>query len=165
MNIAVAIYGPSRVGKTTVANELGVILNAQVRHCGELVKARATEIGTPVDCLASAEHMLIDDETRCSVAARKDALIVEGRFLREVLAKFEDVFLVELTCSETERIVRSERNASYIAHQDAVSAKLFSELYSGAPAPRGRSISIATDNRSPRDVAEQISRHVQRFAD
>lgn len=166
MNIVVGIYGLSGVGKTTVAKEVAVILNAQIRHCGELVKARAKTSGVPVDSLASAEHALIDDETRRSVATRKQALVVEGRFLREVLANMEDVFLVELTCSEAERFRRrSELNSGYLDHQDALTAKPSSELYADAPAPREPSISINTDNRTTSNVAEEISRYVQGLAD
>jgi cytidylate kinase len=100
----VAIFGLALTGKTSVAQAVSRRLHYPARHCGELVKQRAFDVGvTPLE-LAVSEHMAIDNDTRAW--ARDHIGVVEGRFLDRVLNAHPGVILVELTCGHDERVRR-----------------------------------------------------------
>jgi len=101
-----ALFGKTCVGKSEIANELAQELNVPVRHCGELVKDRADQLGVSKSNLPKAEHLAIDDETRSLVAGCVGQLVVEGNFLDVVLREFQDVILVHLMCDDDERARR-----------------------------------------------------------
>ncbi len=62
-SIVVAIYGPSCVGKSSLANEFGKRCATQVRHYGDMVRARAAELGGAPQSLPLNIHRVIDTDT------------------------------------------------------------------------------------------------------
>lgn len=161
MKTVVALHGLPGVGKSAVATELGALLDAHVRHCGDLVKAKAQALEINLDVLGAAEHKEIDRETQRMVQEVSSPLIIEGRFLPEVLADIRGVCLVELTCSQAERERRhAKRSESSLALQDVMTLQLRGHLYGAFPASLKPNISIDTENLSEREVAEQIVKYV-----
>jgi cytidylate kinase len=101
-----ALFGKSCVGKSEIAKKLAQELNVPVRHCGELVKDRAEQLGVSKSDLPNAEHVAIDEETRRLAADCDGQLVVEGNFLDVVLREFQNVILVHLMCDDDERARR-----------------------------------------------------------
>jgi cytidylate kinase len=99
----IALFGKSCVGKSEVAAKLAFKLSCAVRHCGDQVKARATQLGILASALSRAEHQAIDAETLCLAAKACDDIIMEGSFLDIVLANVPSATLIELTCEDDER--------------------------------------------------------------
>lgn len=104
----IALYGQSSSGKSTLAEALRQrIGNSQVRHCGELVKARAMCLAVSINDLSEEYHRAIDSETRLWSETQPVLAIVEGRYLQYVLARTNaDVRVIEVLCSQAERVQR-----------------------------------------------------------
>lgn len=104
----IALYGQSSSGKTTIAKALRHRLgNGLVRHCGELVKARAKGLGVSLNDLPDEEHRAIDADTCKWSEAQTGIAIVEGRYLHCVLTRTcADVQIIEIVCSEAARVQR-----------------------------------------------------------
>jgi cytidylate kinase len=81
----VALFGPSCVGKTTIARMLQDQLAFPMRTCGAAAVERAVRLGVPLADLPDDEHRAVDHETLSWVAGHQSCL-VEGRFLDSVLA-------------------------------------------------------------------------------
>jgi cytidylate kinase len=99
----IALFGSSCVGKSEVAAKLAIRLSLPVRHCGELVKDKAKQLGIPASALGAGEHQGIDNETRSIAEKSENDMIIEGSFLDIVLVGVPRVTLVELTCQDEER--------------------------------------------------------------
>lgn len=110
----VGLTGKSATGKTSVAKELARRLGIEVRHCGELVKNRARQLGVPTDELPANEHAAIDSETRSIAENALSLIVIEGRFLKRVLKGTKNVRLFELICTEKTRTNRSRSRMSGI---------------------------------------------------
>jgi cytidylate kinase len=103
MAFILAIYGQSCVGKTSVTNELGRILDLPVRHCGEIIKRRAQELGINPSELSPLDHQAIDKETRAMAIIAQTTTIIEGGFLDIVLAGLDNVHFIHLICDQRVR--------------------------------------------------------------
>jgi cytidylate kinase len=102
----VAIFGSTCTGKTSVARLVSTAFGTPFRSCGDVVSDRARSAGVAIDSLSISEHIIVDNETR-EMCAERDFLIVEGRYLDQVLTTVSrDLFLVELTAVCAEREVR-----------------------------------------------------------
>ncbi len=108
----VALFGPSFVGKTAVAEVVASQLGRGVRKCGDIFKERATALGVAVEALPLEEHRRIDEETRAACSVGGSPLVVEGRYLDAVLALHPNVVIVRLVCSLQERARRLARRSS-----------------------------------------------------
>ncbi len=162
MTLMLALFGASGVGKTTVSKELAKQMGLPVRHCGDAIKAKARERQVHVDALTEDDHRAIDQETRQMVRHATSALIVEGRYLPEVLAEFPNVVLFELTCDKTERLRRrlgrsAEASLESLAAHDAVMTNLRLRLYAGVTSPQRPIVRVNTNGLSPKQVADLVS--------
>lgn len=106
MTSVFALFGKSCVGKSEIADRLAQRLYLPVRHCGEIVKDRASQLGLSTSNLPAAEHTEIDSATRRIVADCDGRLAVEGTFLNIVLRGLPNVTFVHLTCEDEERVRR-----------------------------------------------------------
>jgi cytidylate kinase len=98
-----AIYGPSCVGKTTVARQIAAEFGLPLRSCGAAVRDRARALGIEPHALPDAVHRQVDEETLAWALANHPCL-VEGRFLNFVLAgASQHVVLIRLHASDAER--------------------------------------------------------------
>lgn len=161
MSISVAIFGLPAVGKSTVAAAVSRLISAEVRHCGDTVKSRATRLGLPISSLSPDEHRRIDDDTRSAVTSAKAPLVVEGRYLHHVLEGLPCVLLVELCCSGNTRAqrhcARAHASTTSLEEQDAESVLLAGKLYgTNHPIPQP-TMCIATDEMTPVQVATVIA--------
>lgn len=141
----VALYGPSSSGKTTIAISLRQHLgDCPVRHCGEMVKARARGLSVSLNDLRDEEHRIIDADTRAWCEAQHSLAIVEGRYLHYVLSRTgADVRLIEVVCDRDERARRWAKrmgcafDADELNAMDAAgwcfAAKMYTELSPLAP--------------------------------
>jgi len=155
----VAIYGPSRVGKTRLATELGRRVDLSVRHCGEEVRARAAKLGLGPGVLPLAEHRAIDAETRRF--ALEQGGIIEGRYLDLALFGIDGVVFVRLRSTEAARVVRSESGLSEderitrLHTADEHDEDLRRELYKGVIAAVG-DLTVDTTDQGPEELAARI---------
>lgn len=101
-----ALFGQGLVGKTAVGDVVGRLLGRPVRHCGELVKSRAADLGVSAADLPLAEHRRFDADTRMAVEGAAPRLVVEGKYLDQVLVGLQQVQLLRLTCNLAERVRR-----------------------------------------------------------
>ena len=157
---SIAIFGPACTGKSTVADEMGKILDCQVRHCGEIIKAKARASGiTPRD-LSDQDHHKIDLETVKFTEMRELRRIVEGGFLDLVLRNVTNAIFIRLKCDETERRNRYQAKGvvipSTLEERDNQDAALKSRLYPGILPITDRIIEITTTDKSPQDTAVEI---------
>jgi cytidylate kinase len=161
----IAIFGKSCTGKSTVADALGEILGAYVRHCGEILRSRALEMGKPVSELSSEVHRLIDAETRAWAADRSASLkVVEGILLEE-LRGLDGILFIRLVCDTTVREARfrSRRGvASSITVRDKEDEQLRDELYSrpNSSSPSANILEFDTTRRLARKIAEDIASRI-----
>jgi cytidylate kinase len=123
----VAIFGPSAVGKSTVARRVAEELGAQVRHCGEEVVRRIARCGS----ISLDGHRDVDEATRRFVEERRASVVVEGRFLDRVLGQTPGVTFVRLHCDIDERArrARQARAATTPLGEDEEDAILTAALY------------------------------------
>jgi len=101
----IALFGPSCVGKTTLARALGEHWGWPTRLCGDVVRQRARAVEVELDSLPLDEHALIDADTRDWCRSR-DMGVVEGRFLDQVLASGGDIALFEIIAEPSVRGIR-----------------------------------------------------------
>lgn len=123
VNIVLAIYGLSCVGKSTLATEIGRKWTVPVRHCGDVLKTRAAALGIPLGNLPLQVHAAVDEETRRLAQGASEVFVVEGRYLDLVLNGVPWVKFVRLTCDEATRMQRfltkagGQATASITLHQ------------------------------------------------
>ena len=135
----IGICGRTCVGKTTVAKMIAEALGWAHRNCGKEVVEAAGRCGVAVAGLALGEHLRIDAETVGYARRSEVRMVVEGRYLRYVLAGLTAVTLVELTCGRTERIRRCVQRSGHreperaIEESDRRDLELTSKLYSIEP--------------------------------
>jgi cytidylate kinase len=163
VNFSVAIYGPSRTGKSAIAEELAVRTGLEARHCGDLVSIRSQRLGLDsVSALPQFEHRQIDAETARMVSSGPP-LIVEGRYLDQVLSGFRNVLFVALTCEEAVRANRA--NARHedaggdempIARSDRSDAAFRAQVYGRNCSLTHWHTKIDTTNRSISNCASEI---------
>lgn len=158
--LAVAIHGASCTGKTTAAQDLSSSKGWTVRDCGDIVRARATEIGCKVSDLPISEHKAIDNETMHLVNTAPYPMVIEGCFLPYVLKKHERVIYLQMVCSEEIRQERhSEREKKYTLQQrDESDSKLVAKLYGVDVFPATCGTKIDTSQGSREAVVEGIVR-------
>src|SRR5437867_6186854 len=165
MKMVIGIFGESCVGKTTVAKVVAQRLNAATRHCGEIVKARAKKLGVTTAQLSADEHELIDQETRNqALNATTQTIVVEGRFLDCVIGDMPNALLIELRCSEEERLRRAKTRTS---GQDSALHNR-NKTDSGELLHKGKvripaHILLSTDGLTPKQVAEEILKRMEEF--
>jgi cytidylate kinase len=136
--MVIALFGPTCVGKSTVAAALGLELGIAVRHCGEAVKAYARMHRTEVPNLKLTDHRIIDQETVRMAERSIEGLVVEGTFLDIVLSSASlKVRFVRLSCSDPERlrrfIERSHATEEAFRAKDVADERLRQDLYTGCP--------------------------------
>ena len=163
--MVVAIFGRCCVGKSSVANTLGHKLHCTVRHCGELVKTRASSCGKKPDELDAHDHEMIDRETRAVVESANSPLIIEGSFLDAVIGKRSGVYLVHLVCSDSTRAdryaTRCDGVAADIVARDRRDSRLRQALYGTTCWPLEADVTIDTTVLSADETAERILRWLE----
>lgn len=154
----VALYGPTCVGKSSLATDLGARLDLPVRHCSELLKLRAAHRQIALSKLDPGLFAEVDEETRKAVEDARNGLVVEGRFLDAVLAAFPDVILIKLICGDAVRRSRLRARVSSalsIEASDGEDARARRVLYATNVALKPR-FQIDTTDRSVAELALQI---------
>ena len=158
--ICVAIYGPTCVGKSTVACLLADHWECPVRHCGSLLRAFADSRQLRLEDLTYSDHHAFDEMTRAVIQQNTENLIVEGRYLDAVLDGISVGTMVNLTCHLEER-VRRHCNQSIVALHDvseidAADAALRRRLYLAEHSDTRPAIEIDTTSIAPTDVVNGI---------
>lgn len=116
----VAIYGPSLVGKTTLAAAIASNVHLPLRNCGEEVRARARALQVSIADLSPDVHRDVDRESVEWALGQSSDCLVEGRFLDHVLANTPGVVFVSLTASlEARRMRAIHRGLQWTAYQVA----------------------------------------------
>ncbi len=163
----IAIYGLSATGKTVVASSLAQHLGFTVRNCGDIVKSRTKNLGLQSPSqLPLNEHKLIDKETRKIASNLHQNIIIEGRYLNNVLSGYDQILFVELVCSDNERETRiNGRNPgqfieSSIINYDKECSDLRQELYGSLPPELKHSIIINTLNNTVEQCVQSIVNNI-----
>lgn len=125
MPLTIALWGESGSGKSSVSKRLANYFGGKVmlRHCGELLKGRAIELGCTPDEIAvnKEENKRLDTETREFASQNTGIAIVEGRFLNTVLSGMSNVLFVQLKCSEEILDFRKrQRSESYSISESTI---------------------------------------------
>lgn len=170
-SIVLAIYGPSSVGKSTLANELGRQWAVPVRHCGSVVKVCATEIGVPPNCVPLELHRKIDAET-CRLAQDTSGIfVVEGTYLDLVLSKMPQVKLLQLTCDEAMRELRffakvsaETKSPATLRQRDQEDTRLRRVLYRGHQPPAENWMVLDTTRSAPAELVSVILARMEQEA-
>lgn len=162
----IAIYGPAGVGKTTLAAALAQRLDVPVRHCGVALKRAAEVAGVRAADATRDLHTLVDEETRAFARTVLPLGVVEGRYLRFVLAGLPYVRFIQLRCAGAVRADRRSRSdQGAVASEDAADAKLIAELY--APHDPGAAsedwLQLDSTNTSSADLVTLIQNTLQRL--
>jgi cytidylate kinase len=157
-----ALYGPTCVGKSTVAIALHNRLGFPIRHCGDILRSRAVEFGIPPNSVTENIHRAVDDETR-HIASHREDLIVEGRFLNRVLSGMANVKLVRLSCSETvrtERLASGIDDGSTLREHDESDERLIEILY-GHTTSGPDFLVLETSTPTPAELADIVIRRLR----
>lgn len=155
----IAIFGASRVGKTTLAKVLGNRLELPVRHCGDAVRARASYLGVAPENLLLVEHRALDADTRR--VASEGQVVIEGRYLDAVLVGVTGLRLFRLVSTDVARVERSkcglpDRDCVAACHlEDRRDEKLRSELY-GDIEPLKSWLTLDTTVTRPEELTARI---------
>ncbi len=161
MNLVIGLYGESCAGKTSVAKRVARRLKIKIRHCGEIVKARAKQLGVEVEDLPKEEHRRIDQETRKLVKSA-DRLIIEGRFLNQVLKGLPNVILIKLTCDRTERLRReAERKGKVQTDSQEGRRDRANPLYRRQTSGAEARFTIRTGKLTISEVTETVLRRIK----
>lgn len=162
MNRVFALFGKSCVGKSEIAEKLAQKLNVPVRHCGELVKNRAAQLGISTSKLPDAEHTTIDEETRRLVGDSNAPLVVEGTFLDIVLRGLPNVILVHLTCDKDERARRFTARTPTLGNtlelRDEADNTLRRQFYSNTEELSEGTLHLDTTRLTAEEAASRIIR-------
>ena len=166
--IVLAIYGPSCVGKSTLARELGRKLGIEVRHCGEALKVHAIEQGIALNSIPSTVHQSIDEETRRQARQACGTVVIEGRYLDFVLSGIPSVRFIRLTSDEATRKFRysMRKNKSVrpraLQEEDEDDARMRELLYSGVTRAPEDWMSLNTTQHAPHELAATVLARIQR---
>jgi cytidylate kinase len=156
----VAFFGPSRVGKTTIARALQNQLALPLRSCGAAVVERAVRLGVPFTDLPDDEHRAVDRETLSWVAGHESCL-VEGRFLDSVLAAIAGrTILVRLDATGEDRCQRwAARNmpltSTELEELDKVDVTFRARLY-GTSQPIRPVLTLSTSELSVEACVQSV---------
>jgi cytidylate kinase len=159
----IAIYGGSCTGKTSIAVKLAELTGMTVRHCGQLARERAEILGlSSIGALPREEHEAIDAETR-KVASAEASVIIEGRFLDQVLGESKRVVFVRLTCDSAMRecrlqaLIARHSGIDSIQHRDKTDTSFRAEYYcSGLDTSHLKMLTIDTTSQSVDECAGAI---------
>lgn len=164
MRLVIGICGKSAVGKSTVAKIIASRLEGSLRSCGEIVKNRMQLLG--VAELSAAEHRLIDSETRELASSTMGVLIIEGRYLDEVLKDLPQVVLVEILCADEERAKRAQHRdqsngEALIRINDTESVKMRENHYEIHPSFPASRIVVDSSSLNVEETVSEIFRRCQ----
>lgn len=104
----ICIFGPSFVGKTTVARCAATALDLPLRSCGDAVRQMARTAGLPIDQIPDDSHRTVDAETIDWAIKHCGGCMVEGRFLDGVFSSAgKAATLIELWADSRCRLERA----------------------------------------------------------
>jgi cytidylate kinase len=154
--LTVALFGRSAVGKSTIATALARRYGVTVRHCGEIAKQKAKDLGCWIGDLAAQIHDEIDGETRQIASTPRDSwMLIEGRYLDLVLGDTQNVFLIELSCNESVRASRRGVDVKAIVEEDIGDSEFRARL-SARLNQRGAALVIDTSGLTEQETEEAI---------
>jgi len=166
MNVVIALCGESCVGKTAVAKLVAERLRAQIRHCGEIAKARANELRIDVRNLPDQEHKAIDRKTQTLARESQGVFVMEGRFLNRVLEGVPNVLTIRLECSDEERARRSKSKTKVASLEEIQAAKKADggeKLHGNQARSVTDQMILNTDGLTPDQVANSVLSHLEIF--
>lgn len=106
----VCIFGPSFVGKTTIAGCAAAALDLPLRSCGHAVRQMAEILALPIDQLTDNTHRAVDAATVEWALERRGGCIIEGHFLDAVFAAAGvPAILIGLQADRGRRVERARR--------------------------------------------------------
>ncbi|HEV2740571.1 MAG TPA: AAA family ATPase [Candidatus Elarobacter sp.] len=157
--VTLGLFGPTGVGKSTVARVLGDRFSLPVRHCSQALRERAASLGLELSDVPKAVHDEIDEETRCVARSVIGGLVIEGRFLDKVLYGIDNIILVRLTCLQEMRRSRilERTGVQSLEAEDRRDEELRGMLYSYQRQDYAPTIVIDTSAISPEEVATEIA--------
>lgn len=157
-------FGPSCVGKSTLARMLSDDFGVPYRSCGELVKEAALLLGCSIEQLPKDVHDQIDGETK-SWVCEESSCIVEGRFLDQVLSgQCPDLIFILVDATLEERLHRWEnksgrrRTSGDLKAIDQEDERFRIKVYDCAAVIPD--ITIDTSNSSPEACKEWLKQRV-----
>lgn len=162
-----AIYGPSCVGKTTIARILTTQLRVPVRLCGDVVRQASVDLGLDINALPDLMHREIDAETICWANSSSGLCLVEGRYLDQVLAPLKSSIV--LICFAATPQARAERwemktglksGLSQIRQVDALDAAFRKKMYKNIQRFEP-SITVDTTSQTPEESASCLMFHIE----
>lgn len=103
----IAIFGKSKVGKTSSAAALSIASGFPIRSCGDELKSTLAKRGISGE-VPEEIHRDIDQQTiHWATSSPGEVRLVEGRFLNYVLSGLtQPIYLVRLTASPEVRLAR-----------------------------------------------------------
>jgi cytidylate kinase len=162
VKLVLALYGPTCVGKSTLAQEIGKRLRANVRHCGQILKEKTSQLKIPFDSLPIELNRAVDAETRRFAEDADEIRVIEGRYLNIVLFGIPNVRLLRLKCSDVIRNARFSSqvgkapNKLSIAEQDSFDKDTSKILYGDSPLTQEDWIVLDTTRYSPETLTEIV---------
>jgi cytidylate kinase len=158
----IAIFGHSKVGKTSSASTLSRVLGLPLRSCGNELKRRLATAQIVGD-IPDAIHRELDEETFnwALASSRSSHRLVEGRFLHWVLRGLSPPpYLIRLTAEPIVRLGRMSASNNLgindVLTLDAEDEKFCNRLYLGQP-PLQPTVSIDTSDMTVESCVDHIS--------
>lgn len=164
----VAIFGRSCTGKSSVTRLISGLCSWESRICGDIIRARAAELGVVPEDLSIDEHRRIDTETVAYATVANESCLVDGRYLNYVLHGCRSsVFLVEFVATQEVRLVRwQQRLGRPVSHEwlsrlDGIDIEFSQQTYADV-VPISPQLVLDTADITIRECSELLLLHLRR---
>jgi cytidylate kinase len=164
----VCLFGPSCVGKTTVARRAAAALELPLRSCGDAVRQMAKTLRLPINQLTDDAHRAVDAATVAWALERHSGCMLEGRFLDAVFATagVPATMIIELQAAHGCRVERARKqngptfSIDDLVQLDAEDAALRRRLFKCGGRDVARHV-LDTSGRAVEDCARLVQEMVE----